>query len=179
MRREEEEAPPCIMSRDATSTAGAMAPLLVAALNPSNNTAIWSHDNDEEWSERERGRERQRETERRTTSIRRDRLSSNRRVCRWRVQEQHFIYLFSYNILIFISKLCKQISFLLSKSFGRNLKMGEMPPFQKAFGGNFSKLSPEKKIKGKIKKLSSLNILIVIYKLCNHQISLLQSKHFV
>jgi hypothetical protein len=54
VRREEEEAPPCIMSRDATSTAGAMAPLLVAALNPSNNTAIWSHDNDEEWSERER-----------------------------------------------------------------------------------------------------------------------------
>ncbi len=56
MRREEEEDPPCIMSRDATSTAGAMAPLLVAALDPSNNTAIWSHDNDE-WSERERERE--------------------------------------------------------------------------------------------------------------------------
>jgi hypothetical protein len=34
-----------------------MAPLLVAALDPSNNTAIWSHDNDEEWSERERERE--------------------------------------------------------------------------------------------------------------------------
>jgi hypothetical protein len=33
-----------------------MAPLLVAALDPSNNTAIWSHDNDE-WSERERERE--------------------------------------------------------------------------------------------------------------------------
>lgn len=64
MRREEEEDPPCIMSRDATSTAGAMAPLLVAALNPSNNTAIWSHDNDEEWSERGReSDERQRSDE--------------------------------------------------------------------------------------------------------------------
>ncbi len=64
MRREEEEDPPCIMSRDATSTAGAMAPLLVAALNPSNNTAIWSHGNDEEWSERGReSDERQRSDE--------------------------------------------------------------------------------------------------------------------
>jgi hypothetical protein len=106
------------MSRDATSTAGAMAPLLVAALNPSNNTAIWSHDNDEEWSEMG-------ERERRTTALGRDRLLSNCRrtaasvvgVCR-----KATFYLFIYNILIFISKLCKQISFLLSKKFGRNLK---------------------------------------------------------
>jgi hypothetical protein len=41
-----------------------MAPLLVAALNPSNNTAIWSHGNDEEWSERGReSDERQRSDE--------------------------------------------------------------------------------------------------------------------
>ncbi len=65
MRREEEEDPPCIMSRDATSTAGAMAPLLDADLNPSNNTAIWSHDNDEE---REREGERKSESDERHRS---------------------------------------------------------------------------------------------------------------
>jgi hypothetical protein len=102
------------MSRDATSTAGAMAPLLVAALNPSNNTTIWSHDNDEEWSEREGEKERERATnDIAQTRPAFEQLSSNRRVCRWRVQKKHFIYLFIYNILIFISKLWKQISFLL------------------------------------------------------------------
>ncbi len=91
VRREEEEDPPCIMSRDATSTAGAMAPLLVAALNPSNNTAIWSHGNDEEWSERGREsdeRQRSDETGFWATVVEPPRLSL---AC---AEKQHFIYLF-------------------------------------------------------------------------------------
>jgi hypothetical protein len=42
-----------------------MAPLLDADLNPSNNTAIWSHDNDEE---REREGERKSESDERHRS---------------------------------------------------------------------------------------------------------------
>jgi len=56
-----------------------------------------------------------------------------------------FIYLFIYNILIFISKLCKQISFLLSKKFGRNLKMS-CDPLKGLLGENFQNFRQKKKL---------------------------------
>jgi hypothetical protein len=57
-------------------------------------------------------------------------------------------YLFIYNILIFISL---QANFIppVKKIWAKS--ENELRPSQRAFGGNFSKLSPEKKIRGKIK----------------------------
>jgi hypothetical protein len=65
--------------------------------------------------------------------------------------------LFIYNILIFISKLCKQISFLLSKKIGRNLKIS-CDPLKGLLGENFQNFRQKRKL-GENKRLSLLNIL--------------------